>query len=187
MVHAQETLPLYPGPAPDSKEHKGFNPDAFRCTPAPVVTGNARFVTRIIHALGSLTCICRKRSLPVLPLSFGGPVAGMAGPAIDNEGIDMANQSFGQWVCRYRNCAMGMADDVINKTIVPASGCSAPLQLVREHAVEWRINPHKVGIMGSSAGGHLASTAGTHYTRALIDNPKNKPQTWFLWSSITGD
>lgn len=37
------------------------------------------------------------------------------------------------------------------------------LRTVRAHAVAWKIDPHKIGIMGSSAGGHLASTLLTHF------------------------
>jgi acetyl esterase/lipase len=37
------------------------------------------------------------------------------------------------------------------------------VRLVRSRAAEWNINPQKIGVMGSSAGGHLASTALTHY------------------------
>jgi acetyl esterase/lipase len=44
--------------------------------------------------------------------------------------------------------------------------------MVREHADEWKVAPSKIGIAGSSAGGHLASTAGTHFRKAAIDNPE---------------
>jgi acetyl esterase/lipase len=37
------------------------------------------------------------------------------------------------------------------------------LRLVRARAGEWKIDPHRIGIMGSSAGGHLASTLLTHF------------------------
>ena len=37
------------------------------------------------------------------------------------------------------------------------------IRLVRAQATEWKVDPRRVGIMGSSAGGHLASTAVTHY------------------------
>lgn len=37
------------------------------------------------------------------------------------------------------------------------------IRLVRARAAEWKIDPRRVGIMGSSAGGHLASTALTHF------------------------
>jgi acetyl esterase/lipase len=37
------------------------------------------------------------------------------------------------------------------------------IRIVRSRASEWRIDPRRLGIIGFSAGGHLASTAGTHY------------------------
>jgi acetyl esterase/lipase len=46
------------------------------------------------------------------------------------------------------------------------------LGLVRQHAVEWRIDPHKVGVMGFSAGGHLAAAVSTRFaqrTYARVD------------------
>jgi len=39
--------------------------------------------------------------------------------------------------------------------------------LVRLHAAEWHIDPHKVGVLGFSAGGHLAAAISTHYTKRL--------------------
>jgi acetyl esterase/lipase len=45
---------------------------------------------------------------------------------------------------------------------VPISDAKEALRLVRENAQKWNIDPKKVGIMGSSAGGHLASTVATH-------------------------
>lgn len=46
--------------------------------------------------------------------------------------------------------------------IVPIEDCKQAMKLVRKHAEEWHINPKDVGIMGFSAGGHLASTIATH-------------------------
>lgn len=45
---------------------------------------------------------------------------------------------------------------------VPAEDAEEAMRLVRRHADEWHINPKDVGIMGFSAGGHLASTVATH-------------------------
>ena len=39
------------------------------------------------------------------------------------------------------------------------------IRMVRNNAEDWKLNPEKIGIMGFSAGGHLASTAGTHYDK----------------------
>ena len=45
---------------------------------------------------------------------------------------------------------------------VPFSDAEEAIRLVKEKAKEWNINPVDIGIMGSSAGGHLASTIATH-------------------------
>lgn len=43
------------------------------------------------------------------------------------------------------------------------------MRLVRANAAEWKIDPKRIGMMGFSAGGHLASTVGTHFDKG---NPK---------------
>ena len=45
---------------------------------------------------------------------------------------------------------------------VPASDVYQAIRIVKEHAKEWNIDPNQSGVMGSSAGGHLASTVATH-------------------------
>ena len=47
---------------------------------------------------------------------------------------------------------------------IPAEDAEEAIKLVRKNAEEWHINPKDVGIMGFSAGGHLASTVATHAT-----------------------
>lgn len=47
---------------------------------------------------------------------------------------------------------------------IPLADAAEAVRIVRAHAAEWGIAPDKVGIAGFSAGGHLASTLGTHYT-----------------------
>ena len=78
--------------------------------------------------------------------------------AMNHEGHDMAAwmnaQGITYAVLKYR-LPNGQHD-------VPLSDVHQAMRLMREHATEWKFQ--KVGIMGSSAGGHLASTAATHYT-----------------------
>jgi len=50
---------------------------------------------------------------------------------------------------------------------VPGSDAREAIRIVREKAAEWNINPNDIGIMGSSAGGHLASTMATHNEAAV--------------------
>lgn len=58
-----------------------------------------------------------------------------------------------------------------DKKFAPLQDAQRAIQLVREHASQYGVNPRHIGIMGFSAGGHLASTAGTHFSKAYIDNP----------------
>jgi len=43
------------------------------------------------------------------------------------------------------------------------------LGMVRAHADEWHIDPHRVGVLGFSAGAHLAAALGTHFDQRLYD------------------
>lgn len=47
---------------------------------------------------------------------------------------------------------------------VPASDVYQTIRIIKQHAKEWNIDPDQIGVMGSSAGGHLASTVATHAT-----------------------
>ena len=53
---------------------------------------------------------------------------------------------------------------------VPAEDAEEAMRLVRRNAEAWHINPNDVGIMGFSAGGHLASTVATHATSDAMPN-----------------
>jgi acetyl esterase/lipase len=55
----------------------------------------------------------------------------------------------------YRDCPMALED------------AQRAMGLVRVHAGEWRIDPHKVGVLGFSAGGHMAAAISTHFERRL--------------------
>lgn len=46
---------------------------------------------------------------------------------------------------------------------IPLADARRAIQLVRSKAGQWQVDPNKVGILGFSAGGHLTSTAGTHF------------------------
>ncbi|ULQ54610.1 alpha/beta hydrolase [Flavihumibacter fluvii] len=58
------------------------------------------------------------------------------------------------------------------KSIGPLQDAQQAIKLVRDNAKQWGVDINKVGIMGFSAGGHLASTAGTHFNKAFIPNPE---------------
>lgn len=86
------------------------------------------------------------------------PGGGYAHLALAHEGYDWASffneLGVAVAVLKYR---MPHGDRTI-----PISDAEGAIKLVKSHASEWNINPNDVGIMGSSAGGHLASTIATH-------------------------
>src|SRR5579885_2285382 len=80
-----------------------------------------------------------------------------------------------EWLAR-----RGVAAFVLRYRVAPRYRHPAPLQdvqralrLVRARAREWHVDPHRVGVWGFSAGGHLASTAATHFDdgRPDADDP----------------
>ena len=86
------------------------------------------------------------------------PGGGYVRLAMNHEGHDMASWFNGQGitlaVLKYR--MPNTHHDV------PLSDALQAIRIMKEHADEWKID--QVGIMGASAGGHLASTAATHFT-----------------------
>ena len=61
----------------------------------------------------------------------------------------------------------------VNKTIAPLQDAQQAIKMLRDSASVWGIDANKVGIMGFSAGGHVASTEATHFNKALIENKSN--------------
>lgn len=71
------------------------------------------------------------------------------------------------FILKYRLPSDSIMSD---KSIGPLQDAQQAIKTVRQRAAEWKINPSKIGIMGFSAGGHLASTAGTHFEKSYIPN-----------------
>ena len=100
------------------------------------------------------------------------PGGGYSIVAIDHEGFKVAEKfnemGVAAFVLKYR------IPDTKNQTdpsIAPLQDAQQAILTVRTNAKKWNVDPERIGIMGFSAGGHLASTAGTHFERSLIDNP----------------
>jgi len=87
------------------------------------------------------------------------PGGGYMIEAMDHEGYELA-----EWLT-----TQGVAGIVLKYRLpyghdqIPLEDAQRALRIVRQKAAEWGINPAKIGIAGSSAGGHLASTAGTRF------------------------
>lgn len=58
---------------------------------------------------------------------------------------------------------------MVNKTIGPLQDVQRAIRIIRRNIKRWNIVSDKIGIMGFSAGGHLASTLSTHYEQKVYD------------------
>jgi acetyl esterase/lipase len=93
------------------------------------------------------------------------PGGGYAGLAISYEGMDvgawMAKRGVAGFVLKYRVTPY--------KHPIPLQDAQRAMRTVRARAKEWGVDPARVGILGFSAGGHLASTAATHFDEGKPD------------------
>ncbi len=161
---AQSVINLYEGPVPNSKPT--VDDEKWEDRNGITIVSNISRPTLTLFlppkekANGTAVIIC--------------PGGGYWINAISHEGTDVAKK-FNEWgvaafVLKYR---IPNEATMENREIGPLQDAQRAIQLVRTSATEWNIKPDRIGIMGFSAGGHLASTAGTHFSQAVIGNPKN--------------
>jgi acetyl esterase/lipase len=165
-VRAQETMLLYQGAVPGNK--KGDNKEK------TVVTNGISRISKV--TIPTLTMYSAKSAAggnasAAIIICPGG---GYGILAASHEGADVAKmlQGWGiaAFVLKYR-----LPDDssMENKEIAPLQDAQTAIQIVRQRAKEWNIDANKIGIMGFSAGGHLAATASTHFKEIKIKNPQD--------------
>jgi len=99
------------------------------------------------------------------------PGGAYGGLAYDWEGTDIAgwlnSRGVAAIILSYRLPADG--DVAHKKWLCPLLDAQRAIRFTRAHAADWGVNPSKVGIIGFSAGGHLASTAGTRFDAGQPD------------------
>lgn len=163
LVEAQEIINLYSGTIPNSKVK------ATKETDSPILKGIYRksafptlevFLADKAKSTGAAVVIC--------------PGGGYSIIVYDGEGVstakELAKNGVTAFVLKYRLPNDSTMED---KTIGPLQDAQQAIKVVRERAKDWNIDVNKIGIMGFSAGGHLASTEATHFKNALIENRNN--------------
>lgn len=159
---AQKTFPLYENGIPNSKpspnKEKATNDGILIISDVSVPTLSV-YQPKKQNKAKSAVIIC--------------PGGGYGILAAGHEGSDVAlalnKMGITAFVLKYR-----LPNDQImaDKTIGPLQDAQRALQIVRERGKEWNLDPKKIGIMGFSAGGHLAASASTLFENAYIDNQK---------------
>ncbi|MBB6463960.1 alpha/beta hydrolase [Flammeovirga kamogawensis] len=115
------------------------------------------------------------------------PGGGYKGLAYDLEGEDFAKWlntlGFTAIVVKYR---VPVSEAIKDNKDVPLIDAQRAIRLVRANAKKWEIDTNKIGVMGFSAGGHLAATLGTHfsttysYKKDAIDTLNARPDFMLL-------
>ena len=162
------TLPLWSGTAPGAPTN--LPPEANTTTAKDQLVANRRVLRLGNVARPTITLYqpsTRKDGARPAVVVF--PGGGYRILAIDLEGTE---------VCDWLN-SIGVTC-VLLKYRVPDTGpypksaaaledAQRTLGLVRQHAQEWEIDPNHIGVLGFSAGGHLAAALSTHYQQRLYD------------------
>ncbi len=157
---AQRTIPLYEGQIPNSKastnkEEQRPNPDVDTLTLHVSVPTLSVFLPPPGKANGTAVIIC--------------PGGGYGMLLTKREGSDVARAfntlGITAFVLKYR---IPSDETMADRSIGPLQDAQQAIKIVRERAAEWEIDPQKIGIMGFSAGGHLASSAGTHFQKSYL-------------------
>lgn len=96
------------------------------------------------------------------------PGGGYSILAIDHEGYEIAEwfseRGITAFVLKYRLPQTNLFE---NAEIRPLQDAQQAIRIVRKNAAKYGVSPDKIGIMGFSAGGHLASTASTHFNTQI--------------------
>lgn len=157
---AQQEIPLYPEKIPNARNvadperviERGENNRSFHDTAIPTLS---IFTPETPNGKAVIVC----------------PGGGYSKTAFDKEGILVAQEliadSITVFVLKYR-----IPQDLTNvdKSLAPLQDAQQAIRYARKNATQYNIKPNQIGIMGFSAGGHLAASASTHYQKLADSN-----------------
>ena len=162
-VFSQEVLPLYPDGIPNSKPVAD--------TESSAVNDGILIVSNVTKP--SLTVYLPEKSRATGEAIIVVPGGGYHILAAGHEGVDVARSlnemGIAAFVLKYR---IPDTTWMVKPEIGPIQDAQRALQIVRENAKKWNLDKNKIGMLGFSAGGHLVSTAATHFKKAYIPNRK---------------
>ncbi len=162
MYGQPQTLQLWEGTIPGAIEEPSYKADTV------YIDGHRPRVVRVTDpTLEFYPAPAERASGAAVVVCPGG---GYKRLAIDHEGREVAGWlnelGIAAFVLFYR-----LPSDAIMKdrSVGPLQDGQQAIRMVRRHAREWKIDPNMIGIMGFSAGGHLASTVSTHFAERVYD------------------
>jgi acetyl esterase/lipase len=156
-------IPIWPGAVPDAGKQPVTGPEE---------------VTNVTEAIGTQWTIALNVTQPTMTVYLPhGTNTGVAAVVFPGGGyVRLGMDISGTEICDWLN-SRGITA-VLLKYRVPVNregpygesraalqDAQRTLRLVRYRAAEWHINPHKIGVIGFSAGGHMVAATSTHYAR----------------------
>jgi acetyl esterase/lipase len=166
----QTQEPIWPGAAPDPQPVKG--PEVARTSGE-----NDLVAGRQVVAISNVT----RPTMTVYPAqgkNTGAAVVVFPGGGYQILAIDLEGSEVCDWLTHRGITCVLLKYRVTDVGPYPKSGpypespmaledAQRTVGLVRFHAAEWHIDPHKIGVLGFSAGGHLVAAMSTHFGRRL--------------------
>jgi acetyl esterase/lipase len=154
------TMPLYPGEIPNSIS----TPDEEETA---TMEGLGTWIQKVSRPMLISYLPAKVKACGSAIIIF--PGGGYMGESYQYEGTSIAealrDRGIAAFIVKYRLPSDATMKD---KSIGPLQDAEQAIKTVREHAAEWQIDPGKIGIIGFSAGGHLASTLGTHFEKNYL-------------------
>ena len=156
-------VPIWPGTAPDAQPVAG--PEVVQTSPPPVAGGRPIvFVGRVSQPTMTVYPPAKTNTGVAVVVFPGG---GYNELAIDLEGTEicdwLASRGITAVLLKYR--VPTRSAKAYGESRAALEDAQRTLGLVRFHAAEWRIDPHKIGVIGFSAGGHLVTAVSTHFDK----------------------
>lgn len=165
ITRAQKVIPLYPDSIPNSKP-------AINEEKSEINKDGVLIISKISKPMLTLYLVPKEKSTGTAVIIC--PGGGYWVEAAGHEGADVAKRfnemGVNAILLKYR---IPSEQTMIDREIGALQDAQQAIKTVRENASAWNIQPSRIGILGFSAGGHLASTAGTHFLKAYIDNKNN--------------
>jgi acetyl esterase/lipase len=161
-------LPIWPGVVPDAQPVAG--PEVATTSENLIAGKPAVFVGQVAQPTMTVFSPKGKNTGAAVVVFPGG---GYWVLAIDLEGTEVCD-----WLTSKGITCVLLKYRVPGEHLSPRSGCypKSPMALedaqravglVRLHAAEWHIDPHKIGVLGFSAGGHLVAALSTNFKKRL--------------------
>jgi acetyl esterase/lipase len=158
-VYAQEIITLYPNGVPNAKPNEVIETGADKGMYKGVTNPTLEYI-KPENPNGTAVIVIAGGGYGVIV--YNGEGLGSA--------KSLAEKGISAFVLKYRLPSDEIMED---KRIGSLQDVQQSIKYLRENAAKYGIDKDKIGVMGFSAGGHLASTAATNFEKSFIANPEN--------------